>query len=247
MEPTGPHCPLEAYRQQMRVLFLMVTASLLLSGCRDDAGPAAVTDAGPPATAAAAAGTETPTITTTVGASRLPVPRVVEGACSYEQRQSVFDVLCPTRLPGVTRGTTVTRGVNLAVVRWPRTRASWYGLSFNAPLRPPRFFHLELLGGYWEGDRPAWSMRAWLGSGSTKRRIGRVRLGGNDGVLYDHPSYSEGGGVFGGHLTFIWRKREITYVASLHTWKPRHEARRALATIVMALRPAPGWRIKPYG
>jgi hypothetical protein len=93
--------------------------------------------------------------------------------------------------------------------------------------------HLEVLGGHWEGEEPGWSMRSWLQSG--KRRIGRTTLGGRRGVLYDHPSYREGGGVFGGHFTFIWRKGEITYAASLHMWRPRHETRRVLGRIIRRL------------
>jgi hypothetical protein len=110
--------------------------------------------------------------------------------------------------------------------------AAWYGLSFNAAPTAAGFFHLELLGGEWEGDRPAWSMRAWLGN--SKRRIRATTLGGQRGVLYDHPDHQ---GVFDDHLTFIWKKGKITYAASLHARLPRGETTRALGTIIAALRP----------
>ena len=76
-------------------------------------------------------------------------------------------------------------------------------------------------------------MRGWLGE-HNRRRIGAATLAGHRGVLYDHPQSQ---GVFDDHLTFIWRKREITFAASLHTWTPRQETRRVLAATIAGLRP----------
>ena len=70
----------------------------------------------------------------------------------------------------------------------------------------------------------------------------RARLGGQRGTLYDHPPYSERPGVFAGHFTFIWKKGEITYAASLHKWRPHRETRRALAAFIARLRKTPARR-----
>ncbi len=76
-------------------------------------------------------------------------------------------------------------------------------------------------------------MRAWLRSG--KRLLETTKLGGQRGQLYDHPPYSERPGVFAGHFTFIWKKGEITYAASLHKWRPHRETREALAALIAGL------------
>jgi hypothetical protein len=178
-----------------------------------------------------------------------PVPRRVDRACASEQHESTFSVLCPTSLPRATTGTGGWPPAVLSVSRWSRTGASWYGISlaYSVPYEatpgdsarnaPDRFLHLEVLGGRWQGDDPAWSMRAWLRTG--KRLIGRATLGGHEGRLYDHPPYGEAG-VFGSHMTFIWEDGPITYAASLHRWKPRSETRRLLDQIVARLEPVGG-------
>ena len=157
-------------------------------------------------------------------------PAKVRRACVAEQRESEFRVLCPTVLPRSTHPPAI-----VDLYRWPRTRASWYGISltYKSSEARNRFHHVELLGGYWKGDDPAWSMRAWLGTG--KRLLGTTTLGGERGRLYEHPPYSERPGVFAGHFTFIWKNGEITYAASLHKWRPDRETRRALGEFIAGL------------
>ena len=198
-------------------------------------GPVTQSETTPPETAPADA-----------GVALFPAPRRVRKACASEQRESAFRILCPTVLPRATVGSAGRPPDALQVHRWPRTGAAWYGISlvYGAPYEateddsernsPDRFLHFEVLGGRWEGVDPAWSMRAWLGTG--KRPLGRATLGGHSGWLYDHPPYGEAG-VFGSHMTFIWEDGPITYAASLHRWKPRAATRRTLASLVAGLEP----------
>jgi hypothetical protein len=49
--------------------------------------------------------------------------------------------------------------------------------------------------------------------------VGRRRIGGHLGNLYQQVSYSLCSECsFTGHLTFIWKERRLTYAASLHRW-----------------------------
>jgi hypothetical protein len=52
-----------------------------------------------------------------------------------------------------------------------------------------------------------------------QKLVGRRRIGGHLGNLYQQVSYSVCSECsFTGHLTFIWKERGLTYAASLHRW-----------------------------
>ncbi len=101
---------------------------------------------------------------------------------------------------------------------------------------PRRFLHLVLGGGRFRLAQVAIAQR-YPGGVMTARMLGWTRLGGRAGELWLGRPWPVGG-VFGGHLTFVWRQRGVHYFASLHAWVPRRQTRAALGRIVASLEPA---------
>ena len=75
------------------------------------------------------------------------------------------------------------------------------------------------------------------GAGLTARRLGTITLAGRRGTLWLERPWPVGG-IFGGHLTFVWRSNGARYFASLHTWVPRQQTLKTLSRLVSALEPA---------
>jgi hypothetical protein len=97
---------------------------------------------------------------------------------------------------------------------------------------PRRFLHFALLGGL----RIPPHQLDFGYSPARQRPLGRLRLGGERGMLYREIPYSRGGGVFADHYTFIWRRRGIEYVASLHSWD-RSQTVALLGALIAKLEP----------
>jgi YVTN family beta-propeller protein len=98
---------------------------------------------------------------------------------------------------------------------------------------PSRFLHLAVLDGTSPLARPAPN---W-------ERMGRRRLGGRTGELYQAPPYPEGG-YHGDHVIFAWRHDDQSYAASLHSWRPG-ETLELLGAILSGLRAASTLAVQP--
>jgi hypothetical protein len=120
-----------------------------------------------------------------------------------------------------------------------------YGAPNESPARaaqntPVRFLHFELLGGRYVLE--ALSVHGLSGTRPLQRLLGTRTIAGHRGHLYFGLPYDRGGGEYGSHYTFVWRRGPWRYAASLHSWTPHRNRLSVLAAIIAHLvtRPDPG-------
>jgi hypothetical protein len=99
---------------------------------------------------------------------------------------------------------------------------------------PRRFFHFGLAGGRFTDGEVAFDYPLGNSGERSARRIGPATLGGIHGTLWMGRLWPAGG-IWGGHLMFIWHRGPYRYLATLHTWRPLSQPRRVLGRIVASL------------
>ncbi len=65
-----------------------------------------------------------------------------------------------------------------------------------------------------------------------ERLVGTRTIAGYHGRLYFGLPYSQGGGQYGSHYTFVWHEGRLRYAASLHSWTPHTATLSVLAAIM---------------
>jgi hypothetical protein len=99
---------------------------------------------------------------------------------------------------------------------------------------PRLFFHFGLAGGQFTNGQVAFNYRLGDTGERSARRIGPAVLAGIRGTLWMGRRWPAGG-IWGGHLMFIWHRGRDRYVATLHTWRPLTQPRHVLARIIRSL------------
>jgi hypothetical protein len=99
---------------------------------------------------------------------------------------------------------------------------------------PRLFFHFGLAGGRFTNGQVAFNYRLGDSGKRSARRIGRAVLAGIRGTLWMGRPWPAGG-IWGGHLMFIWHHGRYRYLATLHTWLSLTQPREVLARMIGSL------------
>lgn len=164
--------------------------------------------------------------------------------CDRLASQTNVPVLCPGTIL-VPPATLIPRIAVDGAALAPRLRRRYYELdmSYGSPSSgvrkpqthtPRRFFHFGLAGGRFTNGEVAFDYLLGNSGERSARRIGRAVLGGIHGTLWMGRLWPAGG-IWGGHLMFIWHRGPYRYLATLHTWRPLSQPRRVLGRIVASL------------
>jgi hypothetical protein len=125
----------------------------------------------------------------------------------------------------------------------PRGRFYELNITYGAPSSgmgnpqtrtPRRFFHFGLAGGRFTNDQVAFDYRLGDSEERSARRIGAAVLSGIRGNLWMGRRWPAGG-IWGGHLIFVWHRGRYRYLATLHTWLPLTQPRQVLARLIGSL------------
>jgi hypothetical protein len=105
---------------------------------------------------------------------------------------------------------------------------------------PQSFLHFEILGG--RGVPEAVGVHGLSGTRPLQRLLVTRTIAGHRGHLYLGLPYDRGGGEYGSHYTFVWRRGPWHYAASLHSWTPYRDTLAVLAAIIahLVIQPDPG-------
>jgi hypothetical protein len=174
----------------------------------------------------------------------MPPPARLVALCDRIARQTTAPVLCPRTI--LVPPATVILGIECDGAALPRGGRHYYELemTYGSPSSgvrkpqthtPRRFFHFGLAGGRFTNGEVAFDYRLGNSGERSARRIGPAALGGVHGNLWMGRLWPAGG-IWGGHLMFIWHRGPYRYLATLHTWRPLSQPRRVLARIVASLR-----------
>jgi hypothetical protein len=176
-----------------------------------------------------------------------PLPAKGVALCARYARMTTVPVLCPatilvprahvspplTFLPGPTGPTfyefNAIYGSPSSGVTKPQTHT------------PKQFFHFGFAGGKFRNGQVAFDYPLGNTDTTSARRLGPANLAGIHGTLWIGRPWPLGG-IWGGHLMFIWHHGPYRYLATLHTWLPRNQPRRVLARILQSLKPAQNLR-----
>ena len=192
-------------------------------------------------TTSAASTDSTPPSPLVVGGVRLyPVPRVVAKVCAGLASRYSVPVICPSVLPRPSPElpTTPAQRRFRADVYGPAGRYDLvvgYGAPYEDPAQldqnsPKQFLHFEVIGGRDLRTVVAWGTRL-------QHDLGETVIAGHHGHLYYGRPYSQGGGNFSDHLTFVWHQCHVGYATSLHSWPPRSETLALLRAVTARLVP----------
>jgi hypothetical protein len=226
-------------------------AVCVLAGCNDSASPTTHGE-----TNVSMGSTTEPTVLHGWEAWLRPLPGRGVAVCQSLQPRSRFVVLCPARTfvpPTSVRPRLAIRPLDMGLGSTGRRVPHVYEVEFNyggpsnevGPASNPHpaqthtpalFFHFVVGGGVFAVNQVAIAQYR-PGVGLTARRLGTITLAGRRGTLWLGRPWPVGG-IFGGHLTFVWRSNGARYFASLHTWVPRQQTLRTLSTLVSSLEPA---------
>lgn len=108
------------------------------------------------------------------------------------------------------------------------------GPSGQEIVGPPRFLHVEFIGGRWSDGEVGLSAR--VGGRRVARVLRRPRVCGLSGVLYFEIPHTKGGNEWGDHFAFLWRSHAVRYAVSLHSWQPKAASLAILRALVCELR-----------
>ena len=178
-----------------------------------------------------------------------PLTRSERDACIRLAASKPLPVICPTVLP---RPLPAAPATPIGVHTFHVCQA--FGMPSGCPLydfavlygapderpghaasnTPLAFLHFEILGG--RRIDAAVDVHGLSGDRRLQRPLGSRTIAGHRGRLYFGLPYSEGGGEYGSHYTFVWRQGGWGYAASLHSWTPHTQTLAVLAAILADLK-----------
>ena len=189
----------------------------------------------------------------------LPTPIRILTQCRLAQARSPFPILCPARLPRPFLSWPRAEPPRPAAERLPAPGTSWRSRS-DPRYRQRSFGGVSIgYGAPWEPDSGRdWRLHLWRNRPCCflhfevfwRREGGRhvpagarpAKLGGRRGLLKDASSYAlvsrdNDHLYFPNHPRFLWREKDIPYVATLHRFGTKRETRALLARLIRELRP----------
>ena len=204
----------------MRTGLIFTTCVLLFGGACTSSGPSSRPAATRP---------EPPPATRSTAGWRgwfMPPPTKLVALCERLARQTAVPVLCPRTIL-VPPATVISRIAYDGAALAPLAGRRYYELemTYGSPSSgvrrpqthtPRRFFHFGLAGGRFTNGEVAFDYPLGNSGERSARRIGSTVLGGIHGTLWIGRLWPAGG-IWGGHLIFIWHRGPYRYLATLHT------------------------------
>ena len=227
--------------RRLAVVFVIVAAGLagVVTGCDRNGSPERSSES-------ASGSPSTPGSTPVASPDwRVVCPPAVRwcGSVQATRREDEGARLCPSKI--LKPPATVTPG--LAFQAGPVDPAGRFyelNVTYGVPSSgigtpqthtPRLFFHFGLAGGRFTHGQVAFDYRLGDSGKRSARRIGPAVLSGIRGTLWMGRRWPAGG-IWGGHLIFVWHRGRYRYLATLHTWLPLTQPREALARLVGSLK-----------